>query len=203
MKALQLLTLILLFILTACEKPTDGQSINYELGEPTLAGQACEHSTAFLSEDGKEVIVDLTDITLSAGGPYRSLMRSSCTLAVPFTVPAGHQVAIVPAVLSGSTDLKENAKLGISMHTFIAGKEGVITKQDIEQAGTQTFKLGGYRDLDKVEFSKCGEDITLRVNFSAFLKTKNKEEESFAKLSSLSNDKGGAFTLIFKSCEKK
>ena len=203
MKALQLLTLILLLILTACEKPTDGQSINYEFGEPVLAGAACENSTAIISEDGKEVIVDLTDITLQAGGPYRSLMRSSCTLAVPFTVPEGYQVAIVPAVLKGSTDLKENAKLGLQLQTFIAGKEGVTSKQDIELPGLSTFELGGYRDLDNVEFSGCGEDITLRVNFSAFLKTKNKEEESFAKLSSLSNEKGGAFTLIFKSCEKK
>jgi len=203
MKAIQLLTLIFLFFLTACENPTDLESPDYELGEPTLAGQACETSAAFISENGKEVIVDLTDITLQAGGPYRSLMRSSCTLAVPFSVPSGYKVAIVPAVLKGSTDLKENAKLGLSLHTFLAGKEGVVAKKDIETEGPSTFKLGGYRDLDNVEFSKCGEDVTLRVNFSAFLKTKNKEEESFAKLSTLSNEKGGAFTLIFKSCKKK
>lgn len=203
MKALQLLTLILLFFLTACENPTDLESPEYEFGEPTLAGQACETSNAYISEDGKQVVLDMTDITLRAGGPYRSLMRSSCTLAVPFSVPAGYQVAIVPATLEGSTDLKENAKLTVSLQTFLAGKEGVMAKQEIETEGPSAFKIGGYRDLDKVEFSKCGEDVTLRVNLSAFLKTKNKEEESFAKLKTLSNDKGGAFTLVFKSCKKK
>lgn len=203
MKALQLLTWILLFFLTACENPTDLESPEYEFGEPTLAGQACETSNAYISEDGKQVVLDMTDITLQAGGPYRSLMRSSCTLAVPFSVPAGYQVAIIPATLEGSTDLKENAKLTVSLQTFLAGKEGVTAKQEIETEGPSAFNVGGYRDLDKVEFSKCGENVTLRVNFSAFLKTKNKEEESFAKLKTLSNDKGGAFTLVFKSCKKK
>ncbi|MCO4795023.1 MAG: DUF4360 domain-containing protein [Bacteriovoracaceae bacterium] len=203
MKLTQIFTLLSVLVLSACEVPTDQDKPEYFLGEPELAGKACEDSRAFISEDGQEVIVDLSEFTLQAGGPYRSLQRGNCTLAVPFEVPENYQVAIVPAKLKGSHDLKEDTKLSLSMHTFLAGNEGVKSHKAIEKEGLGDFEIGGYRDLDNVEFSKCGGDVTLRVNFSAFLKTKNKEEESHSSIATLANENGGAFTLIFKSCKKK
>lgn len=203
MKVLKVLLLSCVFTFMACERPDAGDTPDYLLGEPTLAGAACEDSRAILSADGKEIILDLIEIKLQAGGPYRSLQRSSCTLAVPLTVPEDFQVAVVPAKLKGTAELKDSSELTVSLHTFLAGEKGVKAEQRIEKLGESEFEIGGFRDLDNIEFSKCGAEVVVRVNFSAFLKSKNIEAESLSSIQKLENETGGAFNLVFKSCKKK
>ena len=171
---------IFLFLLAACDQDQDVPE--YQLGQVELGGNGCLESTASLNEEGTGVLLDFNNFNVQAGGLYTHLERKSCNLAVPLDVPAGYQVALVPGEMTGSADIKSKTTLKVSLSTFIAGNKGTTNKLTIDDSTLESFSLGGTQGLKMIEFSKCEESIILRVNMSLFLKSKNKEDQSFSKI---------------------
>jgi hypothetical protein len=196
-----IIILTLLFLTAACDPTQDAP--DYQLGQPVLGGAGCLDSSVSLNEEGSGVLVDFSNFKVQAGGLYTKLQRKSCTLVVPLDVPKGYQVAIVPGVLKGKADIKSKTSLKVSLSTFLAGKEGTSKKLTIDTPSLGPFTFGGFEDIKKVEFSKCGESVNLRVNMSLLIKTKNSENQSSASITGFNGEKAEVFGLIFKECKTK
>ncbi len=202
MKVQFILLLFTLSLLAACESGTQtGESPDFQLGEPVLAGSGCQDSSIYLNAEGTGVVVEFENFNVQAGGSYSRIKRKSCTLAIPLDIPEGYKLALVPGELAGVMDLKSNSSLTVNLKTFLTGQDGISNKVSFSGSKLGPFSIGEVEDLSAVEFSKCGEAVNLRMNMSLLLKSKNKDDASFASIKAFVGSKKEAFSLQWEKCE--
>uniref|UniRef100_UPI0040579529 DUF4360 domain-containing protein n=1 Tax=Candidatus Electronema sp. TaxID=2698783 RepID=UPI0040579529 len=126
-----------------------------------FAGTGCGAGSYTVSGEGTDtltVLFSVYDAALPAENAESDLERASCNFAVPISVPAGHQVSVMTADWRGYAD----GSTKFLREYFFAGQtEGI--KKESSPSGDYTESDS---ELTHETFSKCGEDVTLRINSS-------------------------------------
>ncbi len=202
MKLASFIALPIILLTIACDKkPVVEPPSDFTLGTPTVSGTATagDNVRTILLPDGKNIVFEIDQFTLAAGGGSPGLARKSLTLAVPFSVPDGYKVKFKSKDILGQAELKEGASLKLALESFYAG--GVEPKAELELTGPLTTEIN-FKDLivaDEEGFSECGADVTLRVNFSVLLKSSG-EETSTVSITQIGDDEG-ALEFEWKKCD--
>lgn len=126
-----------------------------------FAGTGCGAGSYTVSGEGTNTLTILFsgyDAAIPAENAGSNLERASCNFAVPIRVPPGHQVSVMTADWRGYAD----GSTKFLREYFFAGQaEGI--KKESSPSGDYTESDS---ELTHETFSKCGEDVTLRINSS-------------------------------------
>jgi hypothetical protein len=134
------------------------------LGAAQFAGDCPLDSELVVNEGG--VGLQLSGVVSQTGA--QSLSRKRCTMAVPFTVPAGTQIAIQATQVSVNARLGRGNRGTVNLEAFLAGPGSSLT---LSKQFKQRQVLRG--DLiateDELKWTECGGQGLLRFNASSTL----------------------------------
>ncbi len=196
-----LVTLVATTVLSGCKfKPVAAP--DDALGVPVLEGDGTDQNEvrAYLSQDGKNVVVEIDELSVAAGGDEGFSTRKNLVMVVPVKVPEGRALAFKARKLSGSMDLSDKSSTGtLNVETFFAGQTGEPTKEELKGPVVQDFSVTPPMPTE-VKFSACGQDVNMRMNLSLLVRSRNKETVSTVTLKSLGDDTG-AFDIQWVKCK--
>lgn len=163
------------------------------------AGSGCPQGsvTLFASErDSSALRVVFDDfVVMAGGGTGKTIERKNCTLAFPIPVPEGYSVAIGSTVIRGENDLPHNSSATMNVSSFFAGEAAVSHSKRFLGPQDKNFNLT-VAATDGVVWSKCGSDVTLRMNISVYIRNNNAREEAIAQISEIPK----LFRLQWQKC---
>lgn len=124
-----------------------------------FAGTGCKPGSYTFTGDGTDTLTVMFS-AYDAGNPVSQaasgMQRTSCNFAVPVRVPAGYQVSTMTSdwrgYAKGSNQLRREY--------FFAGQRGPA------KTTSPTGNFVERDDLAHATFSRCGEDVMLRINSS-------------------------------------
>ena len=172
------------------------------LGEPVLGGTGTNDQRVFaeLDKDGQNILITFNDLKVQAGGDAGFFARSNLSLAVPVFVPENRALAFKARKVTGMAKLADkNSVATLSVETFFAGESNEASKEDLSGPIEQNFSHLPPMPQN-VKFSPCGQDVTLRMNLSLLVRSRNKDMPSVVSLQTL-GDETGAFDIQWVSCK--
>ncbi|MBC7465608.1 MAG: DUF4360 domain-containing protein [Bdellovibrio sp.] len=135
-----------------------------QIGAVTSGGSGCLNSNIKVSVNSGGVTIVYPQFQLQADGS-RTLVRSTCAVAVPVNVPDGFQL-LASAVSSGLSRLQVKDRVALSQELFLAGLRGVPQAAILTETN-RLFTLGKLNSANTLVKSACGQDTILRLNLSA------------------------------------
>jgi hypothetical protein len=140
------------------------------VGRIGLGGPGCPagSATAAVSGDGTILTIRFTEFEVEAGGA-RTVDRKACALAIPFTAPPGHAVALLALTYRGDLRLPAGAQATLSAETFFAGGQGPTASHTVD--GPLTSRFSATTGATATVWSACGAATNLRVNTSLRVET--------------------------------
>lgn len=141
-----------------------------DLTQIAVAGQDCQSAQIQTQNLRNDVLrLELVSMGMKAPQKGNSVSRSTCTVAIPVSLPANKKLHVKRAEAAGIVILPKNSSARLAAEVFKAGEKGDVMAKEIKGKKTGLIKV---RDT-KVLQSECGEDLTLRVNASVLLNNKS------------------------------
>lgn len=106
-----------------------------------LAGTGCDSSDSLSYVTGAEgTVLSLSFARFGAEtGPRQLADRKSCTVRLPVTIPAGHQLIVTEGSPNGSADLAEGQSLSVASRLSIFGNGSPVSNRVITGPGQAEF----------------------------------------------------------------
>jgi hypothetical protein len=178
-------------------------SSDIELGRPGYGGNGCPagSASAVLSPDRKSLSILFDEFAVEAGGRYgRTLARKSCNLAIPVRVPNGLSVSIIDIDYRGYNYLPRGANATFNAEYFFAGRRGPRYRKVFRGYTDAEYHIENPIAVASMVWSRCGEDVNLRVNASMRVRNRNRREEAVSTVDSADFRAGIIYRLAFRRC---
>lgn len=144
------------------------QADDIRLGVPGYGGTGCPAGSASvtLSPDNKELSIIFDKYVAQAGASVgRTLDRKTCNIAIPVHVPQGLSVSVFKVDYRGFAATR-GGEADFNVEYFFAGSRGpVFTKTFTNEE--RDFLLTNNLAMESIIWSRCGEDVNVRVNSSS------------------------------------
>lgn len=170
-----------------------------EVGIPEFAGNGCPaaSATVYMGDSADDIFMFFHQYVAKAGGASKkSLVRKSCSVAIPITIPAGIKVGLYNLNYFGDKVIPKGGKGQLKLEQFFVGQQGVTTVKTFAGKSDSSFIVGEVENTVSTIWTKCGESSNLRINSSLLVKTNAKQEETILKMDGLL-----AFGLIWEACD--
>lgn len=173
-----------------------------KLGHPQYGGNGCPQGTASaaLSPDAQSLSILFDEFSAEAGGENKKTVRKSCNIAVPVHVPGGYSVSIFKIDYRGFNDLPSGAWSRFSVEYFFAGTRGPQFRKTFRGPSSDDFVLNNKLRGRAISYSRCGEDVNLRINASIMAKVRNSRQEAIATVDSADIKSGLVYHLGWRRC---
>lgn len=175
------------------------------LGMPGYGGSGCPSGTlsATLSTDAKSLSILFDEFVLEAGpGIGKSMDRKSCNIAIPVHVPNGFSVSIMAVDYRGYNYLPRGARSQFRTEYFFAGQRGPRYSKTFMGSMDDEYLLSNKLAVVANVWSKCGEDVNLRINSSMRLLNRNRRDDAMSTLDSTDISSGIVYKLQYKPCHQ-
>jgi hypothetical protein len=137
------------------------------LGVPGYGGSGCPAGTASitLSPDQKTLSFIFDRYVAEAGASYgRTLDRKACNISVPVHIPQGFSVSLLQVDYRGFVSAR-GGESEFNVEYFFAGSRGpkftkTFNNEEREYLLSNDLRMRG------LSWSRCGEDVNVRVNSS-------------------------------------
>ena len=182
-----------------------GDLNDIQLGQPGHAGSGCPIGTvsATLSPDKKSLSILFDDYVLEAGPMAGKRMdRKNCQLAIPVHVPNGFSVSLVGVDYRGYNYLPSRAQATFTAEYFFAGMRGPRFRKDFRGSLDQEYTLTNRLALTALTWSKCGEDVNLRIATAMRLRNMDRREDAMSTVDSVDMNAGLIYKLQFRRCNQ-
>ena len=182
-----------------------GDLNDIQLGKPGHAGSGCPIGTvaATLSPDKKSLSILFDDYVLEAGPMAGTRMdRKNCQLAIPVHVPNGYSVSLVGVDYRGYNYLPRRAQATFTAEYFFAGMRGPRFRKDFRGSLDQEYTLTNRLALTALTWSKCGEDVNLRIATAMRLRNMDRREDAMSTVDSVDMNAGLIYKLQFRRCNQ-
>lgn len=170
--------------------------------DPQYNGKGCPSGSAAvtISPDTKKLSIIFDDFQVAVGG--RTGARSDqkgCDIAIPVHVPAGYSVSVFSIDYRGFANIPQGGQGQLSTDYFFAGQKGTNYSQNFTgpMADDYLFTQPAQGSL----WSRCGEDVILRVRTSMYVATNRKMDEASATVDSVDMAAGIVYQLAARPCE--
>lgn len=177
-------------------------SDDISLGRPGYGGTGCPKGSASvtLSPDAKELSIIFDEYLVEAGGFERRIARKNCNIAIPVHVPQGFAVSIIDVDYRGYVSLPRRAQARFSAEYFFAGQRGPRLTKTFRGYTDEDFLVENKLGLYSLVWSRCGDDVNLRVNTSMLVRSNRQNEEALATVDSADFSAGIVYQLQWKRC---
>jgi hypothetical protein len=170
------------------------------LGFPEYGGTGCPAGTAraVLSPDATTLSI-LFDQYVAEAPRGQSFDRKSCNFAVPLNIPSGWAVSLISADWRGFIRLPPRARGTFRAETFFAGQTGPVLQQSYVGATSRNILV--QQDVVAVTWSRCGDQVTARVNSSAVVeKQRSGDPDALLAVDTADIQAGLLFRLRWRRC---
>jgi hypothetical protein len=168
-------TFLLVVTLTATLPALASGSIR--LGIPGYGGTGCPAGSASvtLSPDAKSLSI-LFDSYVAEAGPSagRSLDRKTCNVAIPVHIPQGFSVSVFKIDYRGFVSVPRG-QAQFNVEYFFAGNQGPQFTKTFNSGTEKEYLLTNNLAMGNVVWSRCGEDVNLRVNSSVLARSQGRD----------------------------
>jgi hypothetical protein len=192
-------TLLSLFMVTSALNGFAADDIR--LGTPGYGGTGCPANTASvtLSPDAKTLSIIFDQYVAEAGYTTgRTLDRKTCNIAIPVHVPQGYSVSILKFDYRGFVSVPRGENQ-FNVEYFFAGYTGPKFRKTFTSGAEQEYLLGNSFAVETLSWSRCGEDVNLRINSSLQAKSFN-GQTSMITLDSADIHAGIVYQLQWRRC---
>ena len=175
------------------------------LGKPGHAGSGCPIGTVSttLSPDKKSLSILFDDYMVEAGPSTRKRMaRKNCQLAVPVHVPNGLSVSLIGVDYRGYNFLPSRSEATFTAEYFFAGRRGPRYMKKFFGGLDSEYTLSNTLALVSESWSKCGEDVNLRIATAMRVRNLNRVEDSLSTVDSVDMNAGIVYKLQYRKCRK-
>ena len=154
---------------------------------PAIGGSGCPAGTTHhaITPDGKTLSVLFDNYVAEPG-------NKSCNLAIPVHVPNGFQVSTLKADFRGFVE----GRAELRRSYFFAGQQGPSKRSRLSSRNGRDYLERDNLLLISNSWSRCGEDVNMRINSRIRTKTRN----SFISVDSLDLSTGMVFQLQYRRC---
>ena len=203
MKKSLLKVLSLFFVLGLISAETMASSDDIRLGRPGYGGNGCPagSASATLSPDRKALSIIFDEFMVEAGGSTRRrVSRKSCNIAIPVHVPQGLSVSIIAVDYRGFNSLPRRASAKFSAEYFFAGRRGPKYQKTFRGPMDDDYTITNKLAVSAISWSRCGEDVNLRVNSSMMVRNSNRRTEALSTVDSADFNAGLVYRLSWRRC---
>ena len=159
------------------------------LGHPGHAGTGCPSDTvsAVLSPDKKSLSILFDDYQVEAGPSVGKKMdRKNCTLGIPVHIPNGFSVSLIGVDYRGYNYLpSRKASAVFSAEYFFAGIRGPRFTKRFKGMMDDEYILTNKLAVVAQTWSKCGEDVNLRIATAMRLRNMDRHEDALSTVDSV------------------
>lgn len=172
------------------------------LGHPSYGGNGCPQGTASaaLSPDAQSLSILFDEFSAEAGGENKRTVRKGCNIAIPVHVPGGYSVSIFKIDYRGFNDLPRGAWSRFGVEYFFAGSRGPKFRKTFRGPLSDDFTLNNTLRGTAKSYSRCGEDVNLRINASIMAKVRNRRQEAIATVDSADVKSSLVYHLAWRRC---
>ncbi len=173
------------------------------LGVPGYGGTGCPAGTASatLSPDRKSLSILFDEYVVAAGGSLPSRVgRKTCNIAIPVHIPQGFSLSIVDVDYRGYLFLPRGATARFNVEYFFAGIRGPRYSTSFRGFSDRNYLLDNTLGLATLVWSRCGDDVNLRVNSSMVVLNYNRATEAMATVDTADFKAGIIYRLAWKRC---
>lgn len=173
------------------------------MGDPAFGGNGCPagSASAVLAPDGKTLSILLDEFIAEAGGNTgKTVDRKSCSIAIPVHVPQGYSVSVISADYRGFVSVPRGATAKMSAEYFFGGSTGPSRNDTFRGPLSEEYLITDNLALTALVWSRCGEDVNLRVNARLNVTTNSKREQILATVDSADFTAGLVYHLSWKRC---
>jgi hypothetical protein len=143
------------------------------LGTPSYGGSGCPAGSASVSltEDQKTISILFDQYLAQAGGNGQQIDRKACNLAIPVHVPQGYSVSIFEVDYRGFASIPRGGSGRFAVEYFFAGAQGPLLSKNFVGPQDSDFLISHTLAAEALVWSRCGEDVIMRVNSSVLART--------------------------------
>lgn len=184
---------------------TAGNLNDVQLGHVGARGSGCPGGTvdSILSPDKKSLSILFDGFVLEAGPMIGKRMdRKNCTVAIPVHVPNGLSVSLVAVDYRGYNFIPKKAQSQLRVEYFFAGRKGPRFMKTFRGGLDDEYVLQNKLALVANSWSKCGDDVNLRIATSMRLRNSNRHEDAMSTLDSIDLNAGIVYKLQYKKCKQ-
>ena len=180
-----------------------GHSDDIELGDPRVGGSGCPSGTTSvtLSPDAQELSILFDEYISEAGGETgKRIDRKTCNLTVPVHVPQGFSVSIIKVDYRGFAYIPRGGRGRFNVEYFFAGMRGPRARKTFRGGFDDDYFLTNNLTARTLVWSRCGDDVNLRINTSMFVKTNRNFDQAMATVDSVDINAGIVYKLQWRRC---
>jgi Domain of unknown function (DUF4360) len=180
------------------------------LETPEYNGSGCPSGTVStaLSPDKTALSVLFDGYKVEAGvGKTLTDSRKECSIAIPFFVPLGYQVAIVGADYRGFNDLPLGGRAQFTAEYFLAGENTLPSTTTFDGPVSTNFLLQDSVHTDAVRWSDCSTPVIFRINTDLVVHSNSNDDEAMSTIDSAdltiiepNNPNALQFYFIYQPC---
>jgi hypothetical protein len=173
------------------------------LGRPGYGGNGCPagSASATLSPDRKSLSIIFDSFMVEAGGSTRrSVSRKSCNIAIPVHVPQGLSISIIAVDYRGFNSLPRRASARFTAEYFFAGRRGPRYQKSWRGPLDRDYTISNKLAVSAISWSKCGQDVNLRVNSSMMVRNSDRRNEALSTVDSADFSAGLIYRLSWRRC---
>lgn len=173
------------------------------LGVPTYGGTGCPAGTASvsLSPDEQELSVLFDSFVVEAGNTTgRKVDRKSCNLSIPVYVPQGYSVAIFTTDYRGFNAVPAGGMTKLDTEYFWAGMRGPRFSKMFTGPRTENFYQSNGVIASALVWSRCGDNVLLRINTGAMAQTNIRNEQTMLAVDSADIASSMVYHFQWKQC---
>lgn len=198
------LSLVATPAIAASESASDVPPGKVRLDLRSVNGSGCKKDTAavVVNDDNTAFTVSYSDFIAEAGpDSHATDSRKNCQLGINVRVPQGFTYAIVSADYRGYMDLK-NGATGLHRTSYYQQGNSHTERADNDWEGPtkRNFTVTHRSEIEKLVWSKCGENTIFNVNTELRVDAKRSRGTSFMSMDSTDGDAQTLFQFRWKRC---
>lgn len=173
------------------------------LGDPSYGGTGCPAGSASVSMgiDNKAISILFDQYMAVAGGASGvSLDRKSCNLAIPVHVPQGYSVSVFEVDYRGFASVPRGGMGQFRTEYFFAGSEGPRASKTYAGPYERDFTISHELEAEALVWSRCGEDVILRVNSSILARSNRQMDDVLMSMDSTDISSQLVYHVSWKRC---
>ena len=180
-----------------------GFADDIRLGNPSYGGSGCPAGSASISMglDKRDISILFDQyMAVAGGGAGVSLDRKSCNLAIPVHVPQGYSISVFEVDYRGFASVPRGGLGQFRVEYFFAGSEGARANKTYVGPYERDFTISHELEAEAVVWSKCGEDVILRVNSSVLARSNRQMDDVIMSMDSTDISSQLVYHVSWKRC---
>ena len=133
-------------------------------------------------------------------GTGKRIDRKSCNMAIPVHVPQGLSVSLFKLDYRGFVSTPSGGNARLSVNYFFAGSRGPRVVRNFPGSFDDEYLFTDNLQAAAVVWSKCGQDVNLRINSSMMARSNSSMESALGTVDSVDVESGLKYHLKWKRC---